>query len=153
MERGEMRVEANISISDTDELGTKVEVKNLNSFKAVESAIRFEIKRQAEVLEKGGTVVQETRGWDENRCKTFSQRVKESADEYRYFPDPDLPKLQIDEIPDFDLSRLQEITPETPENKRSRYADLGLTREQMDVIIINKDLVTYFDQTACARFV
>ena len=146
MERGEMRVEANISISDTDELGAKVEVKNLNSFKAVESAITYEIKRQTKLLEKGDKIIQETRGWDENRAKTFTQRVKESADEYRYFPDPDLPKLDLREIEEFSLSRLKENMEETPDIKRTNYANLGLTREQTDVILVNKALVTFFDR-------
>ena len=96
MEKGEMRVEANISVSDSQTFGTKVEVKNLNSFKSVESAIAYEIKRQVDAIEHGEKVIQETRGWDEIKGKTFSQRVKESANDYRYFPDPDLPKLNID---------------------------------------------------------
>src|SRR5690606_17137377 len=82
MEKGEMRVEANISVSAGSELGTKVEVKNLNSFKVVEKAIAYEAKRQAELIEKGEAVVQETRGWDENRGETFSQRAKEDSHDY-----------------------------------------------------------------------
>ena len=101
MEKGEMRVEANISISSTDELGTKVEVKNLNSFKSMEQAIAYEIKRQAELLDKGEKVVQETRGWDEVKNKTFSQRTKETAEDYRYFPDPDIPKYDIPSVSEF----------------------------------------------------
>ncbi|HSE34934.1 MAG TPA: Asp-tRNA(Asn)/Glu-tRNA(Gln) amidotransferase subunit GatB, partial [Candidatus Paceibacterota bacterium] len=93
MEKGQMRVEANISISKTKEFGTKVEVKNLNSFKSVHDAIRFELKRHAEVLARGEKIIQETRGWDENAGKTFAQRRKENANDYRYFPEPDLPKL------------------------------------------------------------
>jgi aspartyl-tRNA(Asn)/glutamyl-tRNA(Gln) amidotransferase subunit B len=86
LEKGEMRVEANISISKTDELGTKVEVKNLNSFRSVERAIAYEVERQAKLIEEGGKVTQETRGWDENKQITFSQRVKEGSADYRYFP-------------------------------------------------------------------
>ena len=94
MELGQMRVEANISVSkDPTKFGTKVEVKNLNSFAAVEGAIDYEIARHMEVLENGGTIVQETRGWDENKNITVSQRKKESAHDYRYFPDPDLPVI------------------------------------------------------------
>lgn len=147
MEKGEMRVEANISLSATDELGTKVEVKNLNSFKAVEAAIAYEIKRQTELLTRGDTVVQETRGWNEHKGRTFSQRIKESADDYRYFPDPDLPSLDIRTIPEFSLSRLKEIMPELPEQKRKKYDDLGLTREQIEVIIYNHKLTTIFEES------
>src|SRR3989344_3387920 len=95
MEKGEMRVEANVSVSKTDTFGVKVEVKNLNSFKAVERAIAYEVERQIAVIESGEKVVQETRGWDENKQKTFSQRLKEESHDYRYFPDPDLPKMKI----------------------------------------------------------
>jgi len=101
LEKGEMRVEANISVSKTDTFGTKVEVKNLNSFKAVEKAIEYEVKRQIELIEEGGVVVQETRGWDENKETTFSQRAKENSNDYRYFPDPDLPKMTLSELPEF----------------------------------------------------
>ncbi len=101
MEKGEMRIEANISVSDTDKFGTKCEVKNLNSFKSVEKAVNYEIERQIEILESGGKVIQETRGWDEDKQSTFTQRVKEDSHDYRYFPDPDLPKMKISEIPEF----------------------------------------------------
>ena len=145
MEKGEMRVEANISVSsDEGTLGTKVEVKNLNSFKSVESAIEFEIKRQIKQIEDGGTVTQETRGWDKNRGKTYSQRIKESADDYRYFPDPDLPSLDISNIEEFSLSRLTEQMPELPEIKRKKYEDLGLTKKQIETIISNFELATFF---------
>ena len=89
MEKGEMRVEANISVSNDGTFGTKVEVKNLNSFRSVERAIEHEVRRQIAVLESGGTITQETRGWDENKQATFSQRKKESSHDYRYFPEPD----------------------------------------------------------------
>ncbi len=135
MERGEMRVEANISVSKTEELGTKVEVKNLNSFKVVEAAIDYEVKRHIELLEKGEEIIQETRGWDENRNKTFSQRVKESADDYRYFPDPDIPKFKRSEVPEFSDTSLAEISAETPESKRHSYRDLGLPNDQIEIII------------------
>ncbi len=98
MEKGEMRVEANISVSTTEKFGTKVEVKNLNSFRTVERAIAYEIERQIDAIEKGEKVVQETRGWDEAKQKTYSQRIKEDSHDYRYFPDPDLPKMMISEV-------------------------------------------------------
>jgi len=95
MEKGEMRVEANISLSKTNKLGTKVEIKNLNSFRAVEKGIEYEIKRQSEILEKGEKVIQETRGWHDTKQITVSQREKEEAHDYKYFPEPDLPILHI----------------------------------------------------------
>jgi aspartyl-tRNA(Asn)/glutamyl-tRNA(Gln) amidotransferase subunit B len=117
MEKGEMRVEANISISPTEgELGTKVEVKNINSFKAVESAIDYEIKRHSKMLDNGEVITQETRGWDENKSQTFSQRSKETAKDYRYFPDPDIPKLKTSEIPEFGTAELAENMPILPSN-------------------------------------
>lgn len=126
LEKGEMRVEANISISKDDTFGTKVEVKNLNSFRAVERAIAFEIERQAKVLDEGGKVLQETRGWDENGQRTFSQRLKEGSADYRYFPEPDIPKLVISEIPEFSSDALHASLPELPWERRARYDSLGL---------------------------
>ena len=146
MERGEMRVEANISVSKTDTFGTKVEVKNLNSFRSVEAAIEYEVARQIELLERGEKVIQETRGWDEVKNKTFSQRLKESANDYRYFPDPDLPKLQIADIPEFSLSRLKESLPELPAESRLKYSDLGLSREQIGIIISDSRYKEFFDR-------
>src|SRR3989344_1333590 len=122
MEKGEMRVEANISISkDRKTLGTKVEVKNLNSFKSVERAILFEVNRMTQLHDSGKEteIVQETRGWDENKQKTFSQRKKESSEGYRYFPEPDLPKLKLHEA--FDLEKMKKDLPELPIAKRARY--------------------------------
>ncbi|MDP3726428.1 MAG: Asp-tRNA(Asn)/Glu-tRNA(Gln) amidotransferase subunit GatB [bacterium] len=164
MEKGEMRVEANVSVLETfasaDErrqdadrsrnilrnsatLGTKVEVKNLNSFKSVERAIAYEIKRQSELLEKGDKVVQETRGWDENKGKTFSQRLKEESHDYRYFPDPDLPKLKLSEINDFKNIAL----PELPSEKRQRYEkNYGLKKEDVEVFIGDIALDNFFKQ-------
>jgi aspartyl-tRNA(Asn)/glutamyl-tRNA(Gln) amidotransferase subunit B len=139
MERGEMRVEANISVStDPDTLGTKVEVKNLNSFKSVEGAIAYEIDRQIDLLEKGDTLVQETRGWDEVKLRTFTQRVKETAKDYRYFPDPDIPKISVTE------SLLSEIMPILPNEKRELYSNLGLPSSQIELVIANKKLDTTF---------
>lgn len=140
MEKGEMRVEANISVSQTDEFGTKVEVKNLNSFKSVEAAIDFEVKRQIEALEKGEELQQETRGWDENNQKTFSQRSKETAKDYRYFPDPDITKISVAQHDAFDSSRLSEIMPKLPNEKRLLYKNLGLSEDLIEVIIADQDL-------------
>jgi aspartyl-tRNA(Asn)/glutamyl-tRNA(Gln) amidotransferase subunit B len=146
MEKGEMRVEANISVSDSDVLGTKVEVKNLNSFKSVEKAIEFEMKRHITALEKGEKISQETRGWDEAKQITFSQRKKESSHDYRYFPDPDLPKLKISEIPEFSLEALNVSLPELPQAKRERLVSIGLKESQAEVLTTNFELGTYFDK-------
>lgn len=127
MEKGHMRLEANISVAKAGEpLGTKVEVKNINSFRAMERAVEYEIKRQEEVLESGGTVVQETRGWDDAKQATFSQRIKEGSADYRYFPDPDLPSLKISELPELSLENLQKSLPELPEARRERYTKAGV---------------------------
>lgn len=150
MEKGEMRVEANISVSKTDALGTKVEVKNLNSFKSVEQAVIFEVKRQSELLERGGSVVQETRGWDENKSKTYTQRVKETADDYRYFPDPDIPKFDLSEISEFSNSRIAEKLPKLPAQKRESYSKLGLSDEQIDIIISDLDRDAFFTNVLSA---
>ena len=128
MEKGEMRVEANISVSriENKELGIKVEVKNLNSFRSVERAIAYEVERQSKALDAGEAVVQETRGWDEIKGVTFSQRKKESSHDYRYFPDPDLPSLRLGKIStfrDFDI-------PELPWQQRERLRNLGFLQEQ-----------------------
>jgi len=142
MEKGEMRVEANISVSNqqpttnNQRLGTKVEVKNLNSFKVVEKAIKFEMKRQIEILEQGERVVQETRGWDEKKEVTFPQRLKESAHDYRYFPDPDLPELFVAEIPDFAPEALRRAMPELPWEKRERYKrDFRLKEGDIEIYV------------------
>ncbi len=141
MEKGEMRVEANISVSKDENLGTKVEVKNLNSFRSVERAIAFEAARQEALLESGGEVVQETRGWDEVSEQTFSQRKKESAHDYRYFPDPDLPSLRISEIPDLtDIS-----LPELPSERRARYVALGLKSDDADMFVTQPAAGGLFD--------
>ncbi len=148
MEKGEMRVEANVSIAQSEVLGTKVEVKNLNSFKAVERAIAYEIKRQAELLDKGMAVTQETRGWDDASQKTFSQRMKEESHDYRYFPDPDLPKLKISEIPEFSLSRLRETLPELPNERRNRLKnEFSLNADICEVLVQDASIKKLFDDT------
>jgi aspartyl-tRNA(Asn)/glutamyl-tRNA(Gln) amidotransferase subunit B len=139
MEKGEMRVEANISVSKTEKMGTKVEIKNLNSFKVVEKAIAFEIERQTKVLEGGGEIIQETRGWDENKQITFSQRIKEESHDYRYMPDPDLPKLRISEIREFEKELLLKELPELPWDKRVRYIrDFDIKKQDADLFIHNE---------------
>ncbi len=146
MEKGEMRVEVNISVSNTDKFGTKVEVKNINSFRAAGKAIDFEFARQVELLKKGESVVQETRGWDENREVTFSQRSKENANDYRYFPDPDLPKLVLSEIPEFNKEALLKEIPELPADKRKRFAGVGIKPEDIEVYINNGKACAFFEE-------
>ena len=147
MEKGQMRVEVNISLAVkpplgglTAKLGTKVEIKNLNSFRSVERVVEYEIKRQTAVLEAGEKVIHETRGWDEDKQKTFSQREKEMAHDYRYFPEPDLPPLKISEL-GFDL-RL----PELPEEKRKRFKEkYGLKDEQVEIFVHDISLGKFFE--------
>ena len=147
MEKGHMRCEANISLYGKGEdrlSGTKVEVKNINSFKFVEKAIDAEIKRQTGVLEEGKKVVQETRGWDEGRGETVSQRVKEAVHDYRYFPEPDIPPLKFDD--DY-IEGLRQSLPELPEAKKQRFiAEYGVSGENVDVIMSDKKLAEYFEQ-------
>jgi aspartyl-tRNA(Asn)/glutamyl-tRNA(Gln) amidotransferase subunit B len=145
LEKGEMRVEANISISKTDELGTKVEVKNLNSFRSVERAIAYEVERQAKLIEEGGKVTQETRGWDENKQITFSQRVKEGSADYRYFPEPDLPKMIVSQIPEFSREVLQASLPELPWERRARYSELGLKETDVAYLGATPERGIFFD--------
>ena len=144
MEKGQMRVEVNISISKDHKLGTKVEIKNLNSFKVVEKAIDFEIKRQQEVLESGGKVIQETRGWHDKKEITFSQREKEEAHDYRYFPEPDLPPLHFEK--DY-IIKIKTTMPELPEQKRERFKkEYGLDDASIEFFVANKDLSEYFEK-------
>lgn len=144
MEKGQMRVEVNISISKDNKLGTKVEIKNLNSFKVVEKAVDFEIKRQEEVLSSGEKIVQETRGWHDKKEITFSQREKEEAHDYRYFPEPDLPLMHFDKdyIKEVELSM-----PELPEQKRERFKnEYGLDDASVEFFVVNKILSEYYEK-------
>lgn len=156
MEKGEMRVEANVSVASEEntkagKFGVKTEVKNLNSFRSVERAIAHEIERQTSVLEEGGKVVQETRGWDEDKGETFSQRAKESSHDYRYFPDPDLPKLMISEISEFSQDVIEKGMPELPWDKRARFKkDFGMTDKEAAMLIESPALSAYFESTLSA---
>ena len=145
MEMGQMRVEVNISIHKEGEpWGTKVEIKNLNSFRSAERAIEYEITRQAALLDAGEKVVQETRGFDESSGKTFSQRIKENANDYRYFPDPDLPKLYISK--EFDTEALKKELPELPWQKRARYISLGVKTEDAEMFTNGAFFGVYVDE-------
>lgn len=129
---GNMRFDVNVSVSQTDELGTRTETKNLNSFRSVEKAAEYEINRQIELLEKGNTIAQETRGWDEAKQKTLSQRGKEEAHDYRYMPDPDLPPVTLS--PEYIDSVKQEM-PLMPGQWRDLLEPLGLTFDQIESLI------------------
>jgi len=145
MEKGQMRVEANLSLKPvgSKELGTKVEVKNLNSFKAARNAIDYEIKRQTSLLEHGKKVVQETRGWNELKGETVSQRIKEESHDYRYFPEPDLPPLKID----FGLvEKLKTTLGELPQDKRDRFKkQYGLTDSQINILVNDEKFAGFFE--------
>ena len=130
-------------------LGTKVEVKNLNSFRVVEKAIEYEIERQTAVLEAGEKVVQETRGWDEGKQKTFSQRKKEESHDYRYFPEPDIPKFKLGEIQWAREEFIRKTLPELPEEKRERYASVyGIKNEDIEIYVAGPELGKFFEEVA-----
>src|SRR3989344_4640840 len=146
MEKGQMRCEVNISLykEGTERLsGTKVEVKNINSFRFVERAIEYEIKRQTEALEKGEKIVQETRGWDEVKNVTVSQRKKESAHDYRYFPEPDIPPFEFTEAY---VEQLRASLPELPDAKLKRFIS-EYALPEADAVILTEDrkLAEYFE--------
>ena len=151
LEKGEMRVEANISVASPEDtaskkFGTKTEVKNLNSFRAVEKAIEYEIERQSSLLDSGGVVKQETRGWDDAKQETYSQRSKESSHDYRYFPDPDIPKLKISEIKEFSNKVIKESLPELPWTKRERLiSKYNLTDKEVAVFVDSIAIGNYFE--------
>jgi len=145
MEKGQMRCEVNISLRpQKGKLGTKVEIKNLNSFRAVERAVDYEIKRQGELLDSGQKIIQETRGWDEAKQRTFSQRIKEEAQDYRYFPEPDLPPLtNLSAI----NQRLSAELPELPPARRQRFIqEYKLPPADINTLVANKGIADYFEQ-------
>src|SRR6185312_9375506 len=126
-----------------EEFGVKTELKNINSFRALHRAIDFEVKRQAEVLESGGTVVQETRGWSEQEQRTFSQRSKEFAEDYRYFPEPDLPPLEFDRTW---IEELRASLPEMPGVRRSRLvSEYALPAADAALIAADRELADLFE--------
>lgn len=154
LEKGEMRIEANISVSLTETYGTKVEIKNLNSFRSVERAIAYEVDRQSALLAAGGVVEQATRGWNESAQETFHQRRKEGGADYRYFPEPDLPKLFLTEIPEYAPAVIAARLPELPWEKRARLiaegasadaAELFLTDPIYEEVYRAQDFTTYPD--------
>lgn len=140
---GNMRFDVNVSVSKTDQLGTRTETKNLNSFKSVEKAVDYEVNRQIELLEKGQRIVQETRGWLDDKQKTVSQRSKENADDYRYMPDPDIPPIVItDEF----VEEIRQEMPIMPEEWRKRLESLGIDRAQVETLLegeIDDEQISY----------
>ncbi len=145
MDMGQMRIEANISISrNPNKFGTKVEVKNINSFASVEGAILYEVERHKSLLEEGCPIVQETRGWDEEKLETFSQRKKENAHDYRYFPDPDLPKLYLSKL--YDIDAMKNEIPEMPADRRERLLEIfELKSDVIEIILAEPSVAFYFD--------
>ena len=148
MEDGALRCEANISLQPegATELGTKVEVKNLNSFRSVEQALIYEMERQAKILDEGGRVEQVTMGWDESRGVTLVQRSKEEAHDYRYFPEPDLPPLCLQ---DEQLEQIQGNLPELPDAKRERFVEqYGLSRYDALLLTSDRPVAEFFESAA-----
>ena len=145
LEEGSMRCDANISImpKGSKEFGTRAEIKNVNSFSALQRAIEYEIDRQIEIVEEGGKVVQETRLWDDNSRETRSMRGKEDAHDYRYFPEPDLMPLEISREW---VEEIRSKMPELPSAKRKRYMDLGLSEYDANVIVEQMGLALFFDE-------
>lgn len=146
LEEGSMRCDANISImpKGSTKFGTRAEIKNINSFSALQRAVEYEIDRQIEIVEEGGEVVQETRLWDDNLKETRSMRGKEDAHDYRYFPEPDLMPLEISREW---VEDIRKSMPELPEQKRQRYMGLGLSEYDASVIVEQMPLALFFDRT------
>ena len=150
MEKGSFRCDANVSLRPigSEEFGSKVEIKNMNSFRGVHSALEHEVVRQAEVLRSGGTIPQETRGWDEDRQVTISQRSKEEAHDYRYFPEPDLPPLSISRD---EVEAIRAELPELPEERLARFQQqFGLAEFEASLLTEEPSRADYFDQTVNA---
>jgi aspartyl-tRNA(Asn)/glutamyl-tRNA(Gln) amidotransferase subunit B len=150
MEKGAMRCEPNVSIRPVGagELGTKVEVKNLNSFRSVKLALDYELARQAELLDASDRVRQVTMGWDERHGRTVEQRTKETSEDYRYFPEPDLPPLHISRAW---VDQLREALPELPDTRRDRFmADYGLVQSEASILVADRDVADFFDATVIA---
>ncbi len=147
MQEGSMRADVNVSVRPVGqtEFGTRSEMKNMNSFKAIYRAINYEAKRHIEIIEEGGNVIQETRRWDDNKDASFAMRSKENAQDYRYFPEPDLLPIKIS---DEWIDEIKESLPELPEAKRKRYVEkLGLTEYDAGVITSAKQLAFLFEDT------
>ena len=137
---GHMRFDVNVSVSkDPGSLGIRTETKNLNSFRSVEKTVEYEIKRQTEVLEKGGKITQETRGWDDAKQKTFAQRTKEEAHDYRYFPDPDIPPVVLK---DEDIAAAAKSMPKMPYDIRNELQRIGVGIDRIEMLLEYPDFIT-----------
>jgi aspartyl-tRNA(Asn)/glutamyl-tRNA(Gln) amidotransferase subunit B len=149
MEQGNLRCDANISLRKEGEkkLGTKVEIKNMNSFKMIERALVYEVARQTEMLNEGKTIIQETRGWNESKGKTIGQRNKEEANDYRYFPEPDLPPIKPHDG-EIDLNEIRNWLPELPKEKFNRFVkEYGLSKEHAETLTSDLEMAVYFEKT------
>ena len=147
LQEGSMRADVNLSVRPygSDKFGTRTEMKNLNSFKGIERAIEYEYKRQVEVLENGGEITQETRRWDDNKGKSYAMRSKENAQDYRYFPEPDIPPISIS---DEEIEKLKKNQPELADAKKARYMEsYALSDYDASIITGNKNLADLFENT------
>ena len=147
MQEGSLRADINLSVREagSDKLGTRTEMKNMNSFKAIARAIEGEMNRQIELLEDGKSVTQETRRWDDNKCASYAMRSKEDAQDYRYFPEPDLVPIVIS---DEWLQRIKDSQPELREAKRQRYQDeFGLPEYDANILTSAKKMADVFEAT------
>ncbi|WP_373470713.1 Asp-tRNA(Asn)/Glu-tRNA(Gln) amidotransferase subunit GatB [Carnobacterium alterfunditum] len=145
MQEGSLRCDVNISVRPVgrEEFGVKVEIKNMNSFSAIQKAIEYEIERQIEAIANGKPIIQETRLWEEGSQCTISMRVKEGSSDYRYFPEPDLPPMEVSEV---QLENLRKLLPELPAKKRSRYeAEFGLSAYEARILADDRDIAVYFE--------
>jgi len=152
MDQGNLRCDANISLRPVGqtELGTKVEIKNMNSFRMIERALEHEIERQTEMLERGEQIHQETRGWDDARGVTTGQRSKEEANDYRYFPEPDLPPFVLDKC-DIDLDEIRSLLPELPKAKSERFTlEYGLSLSDAKQLTSDLEFAQYFEKAVAA---
>ena len=148
MQEGSFRCDANVSVrkAGAEKFGTRAEIKNINSFRYVEKAINFEVARQIDVIESGGKVVQETRLWDPDKGETRSMRSKEEANDYRYFPDPDLLPVEIDAAY---IAKVKATLPELPDQKAARFAaQFGLSEYDAGVLTSSKELAAYYEEVA-----
>lgn len=149
MEQGNLRCDANISLRPCGqkEYGIKVEIKNMNSFKMIERALEYEVWRQTNSLKENKKIVQETRGWDDSKGKTLSQRSKEEANDYRYFPEPDIPPIHPYEKKDFDLGEIKDWLPELPKDKTRRFiSEYVLSEKDAGTLTSDLELARYFEQ-------
>ena len=149
MQEGNIRCDVNVSVHQKGTpLGTRAELKNINSFRAVERSIKYEVDRQIDVIESGGKVVQETRRWDDDKGQTFTMRTKEDSQDYRYFPDPDILPIHVS---DEYVANIRATLPKLPEQRKQDYMQIGLNEQDADLLVSNKVFSDYFD-AVCAIY-